>query len=58
VVPGRASRETLSIDEGSPAWYLAPVMAVMWPLLMRERAQEALDKTMANVKRIAESESA
>ena len=41
-----------------PVWYLAPVMAVMWPLLMRKRAQEALDKTMANVKRIVEAENA
>ena len=41
-----------------PVWYLAPVMAVMWPLLMRKRAQEATDKTMANVKRIVEAESA
>ena len=38
-----------------PAWFLVPVMAVMWPLMMRTRAQDALDGTMANVKRIVEA---
>ena len=38
-----------------PRWYLAPVNAILWPLFMRKRAQEAMDKTVANVKRIAES---
>ena len=28
---------------------------VMWPLLMRRRAQDALDDTMANMKRVAEA---
>ena len=39
----------------TPRWYLAPVSAVLWPLFMRKRAQEAMDKTGANVKRIAEA---
>ena len=43
--------------ELTPAWFLAPVMALMWPLMMRKRAQKALDGTMANVKRIVETES-
>ena len=38
-----------------PRWYLAPVNAILWPLFMRKRAQEAMDKTVANAKRIAES---
>ncbi|MFV2008171.1 MAG: SRPBCC family protein [Longimicrobiales bacterium] len=38
-----------------PRWYLAPVNAILWPLMMRKRAQEGMDKTVANVKRIAES---
>ena len=37
-----------------PRWYMAPVSAVMWPLMMRKRAQETMDKTVANVKRILE----
>ena len=38
-----------------PRWYMAPVSALMWPLMMRKRAQEAMDKTVANVKRMIES---
>ena len=41
--------------ELTPVWFLRPVMAVMWPLMMRSRAQAALDGTMANVKRLVES---
>ena len=37
-----------------PRWYLAPVMAVMWPLTMRKRAKAALDETMGNAKRLLE----
>jgi len=38
-----------------PRWYMAPVSALMWPIMMRKRAQEAMDKTVANVKRLTES---
>ena len=31
-----------------PRWYMAPVMAVMWPVMMRKRAQAAMDETMGN----------
>lgn len=48
------TRLTQSIDL-KPRWYLAPVNAILWPLMMRKRAQEAMDKTVANVKRIVES---
>lgn len=41
--------------ELKPRWYLAVPNAVMWPLMMRKRAQEAMDKTVANVKRMAET---
>ena len=41
--------------ELTPVWFLKPVMAVMWPLMMRKRAQDALDGTMANMKRLVES---
>ncbi len=37
-----------------PPWYLVPVNAILWPLLMRKRAQAAMDKTGANTKRFAE----
>ena len=38
-----------------PRWYIAPVNAILWPLMMRKRGQEAQDKTLANLKRIVES---
>ena len=37
-----------------PRWYLVPLI-ILWPLIMRRRAQEAMDKTVQNVKRKAES---
>lgn len=37
-----------------PRWFLAPVNAILWPLFMRKRSQEAIDKTVANIKRIVE----
>lgn len=40
-----------------PRWFLAPVNAILWPLMMRKRAQAVLDKTVTNAKRIAESSS-
>ncbi len=39
-----------------PRWWLTLPNAVLWPLMMRKRAQAAMDKTVANVKRIAEAE--
>jgi carbon monoxide dehydrogenase subunit G len=41
--------------ELKPRWYLVPVNVIMWPLMMHKRAQEAMDKTVANVKRMVES---
>jgi hypothetical protein len=38
-----------------PRSYMAPVIAVMWPLMMRKRTQAALNETMANAKRLLES---
>ena len=38
-----------------PRWFIAPVSAVMWPLVMRKRAQADMDGTTANVKRLLES---
>ena len=48
------SRLTITIGL-KPRWYLAPVNAILWPLMMRSRAQDVLDKTVANAKRILES---
>ncbi len=48
------TRFTLTLSM-KPRWYLAPVNAILWPLLMRKRAREGIDKTVANVKRIAEA---
>ncbi len=41
--------------ELKPRWWLALPNAVLWPLMMRKRAQEAMDKTVANAKRMAEA---
>lgn len=38
-----------------PRWFLVPVNALLWPLMMRKRAQEVLDATVANAKRIVEA---
>lgn len=38
-----------------PRWYLRPPFAVLWLLFMQGRAQRAMDKTVLNVKQIAES---
>lgn len=46
-------RPTMEIK---PRWYLAPVIAVMWPLMMRQRSQDALEKTLQNAKRLLEAE--
>lgn len=45
---------TLSLDI-KPRWFLAPVMALMWPLMMRKRAQQAMDGTSANAKKLLEA---
>lgn len=53
---GSGSRLTQEL-ELTPRWFIAPLSAVMWPLMLRKRAQEAMDKTVVNVKRIVEAES-
>ncbi len=49
---GTRVTQTLGME---PRWYLVPVNAILWPLMMRKRSQEAMDKTLANLKRIVES---
>jgi len=58
ILPTDAGSHLAHTAELKPVWYLAPVMAVMWPLVMRKRTQQYMDRTMENVKRIVESESA
>jgi carbon monoxide dehydrogenase subunit G len=41
--------------EMKPRWYLRPVLAILWPLLIHKRAQTTMDKTVLNIKRTAES---
>ncbi len=48
------TRLTIAISM-KPRWFLAPVSAVLWPLMMRKRTQAVLDNTVANAKRLAES---
>jgi hypothetical protein len=37
-----------------PPWYQLPIFYVMWLLFMRKRGQAALDKTVSNLKQVAE----
>ncbi len=48
---GTRLTQTLELN---PRWYLVPVSALLWPVMMRSRAQAAMDKTVANVKRMVE----
>lgn len=51
---GTGSRLGMTIDI-KPRWFMVPVNVVMWPLMMRKRTQDAMDQTVANVKRIVET---
>lgn len=44
----------IQILELKPRWYMAPLNALLWPLMMRRRAQKTMDRTGENTKRIAE----
>ena len=48
---GARLTQTLALK---PRWYIAPVNALLWPLLMHRRAQAAMDRTVENVKRAVE----
>ncbi len=54
IAPTESGSHLSHNTELTPPWYLAPVMAVMWPMMMRKRTQMAIDTTMRNFKRIAE----
>lgn len=38
-----------------PRWFMVPFNALLWPLMMRKRAQETFDETVGNAKRIVEA---
>ena len=38
-----------------PRWFLAPINAILWPLLMRKRAWASMEKTNQNVKHLIET---
>lgn len=58
LVPVAGGTRLIKTLDLRPRWYLRPVMAVLWPLLMRRRAQATMDRTVQNVKRIVEADAA
>ena len=40
--------------ELTPRWWMAPLVAVTWPLFMRARGEAAMDATLDNMQRILE----
>lgn len=51
---GGGSRMRQSID-AEPRWFIAPLVLVLWPLMLRSKAQRAMDDTLANAKAIVEA---
>ena len=49
---GTRTRMTLDLE---PRWHIVPVSAIMWPLLMRKRAQASMGETVVNIKRLIET---
>lgn len=39
--------------EITPRWFIRPIDLVLWPLLMRRRSEASMDRTMANIGRLA-----
>lgn len=50
----RRSRLTITLGL-EPRWFLAIPFAVLWPLMMRGRAQKVIDDTVANAKELVEA---
>ena len=49
VVPLDDSRQlTLTVDL-QPRWFVRPLNWILWPALMRKRAQASMDRTMENI---------
>jgi hypothetical protein len=50
-------RTRLTITFGlRPRWFVAPVALLLWPIMMRRRAQAVLDRTVMTAKQIVEAE--
>lgn len=47
------TRLTISL-EVRPRWFMAVPNAILWPVLMRRRAQQVVDGTVANAKHLVE----
>lgn len=56
--PTAAGTRYTQVFRIEPRWFLRPVMALMWPLMMRGRAQTAMDRTADGMRRLAEAERA
>jgi len=54
VEPTRSGTRLTQRLELRPRWYLAPVLALLWPLFLKSRAQTAMDRTVFNLKRSLE----
>lgn len=52
---GGATRLTLTLGL-EPRWFLAVPLAVLWPVMMRERSQRVLELTVESAKAIVEAE--
>lgn len=55
VIDDETTRLTITLGL-EPRWFLALPNAVLWPLMMRKRAQKVIDDTVANAKRLVESD--
>lgn len=51
---GEGSRLEMRVNM-TPRWYMVPLNIFLWPLMMKKRSQDAIDQTVANVKRLAET---
>jgi hypothetical protein len=54
VIDDTTSRLTIAFGL-EPRWFLAVPFAILWPLILRKRAQKAVDDTVANAKHIVEA---
>lgn len=38
----------------NPRWFLAVPLAILWPIMMRKRTQDVIDRTVGNAKQLVE----
>ena len=55
LTPSGAATQVRARMDAQPRGLMAPLVKIMWPLLMRGRAQRAMEGTFANAKRILEA---